>query len=625
MPRLERIEFVDHDRAGRPVNTTGTRRKQRARRERTKPAGGGREEIPVDEASALGPPRHIDMTVVAQDPTVRDENGRMVTATVRVPADLLTKPFQTHRFHVVSYDATNGQPGKPITLLSEDEPFVDRFAAASHRTLLNDRDFHAQNVFAVASRTLAAFEAALGRRVPWAFPSHQLFLIPHGYEAANAEYSEGNQALIFGDVRRDGMDPVYACLSHDIIAHETTHAILAGLRPRFDEATLPDQLAFHEAFADIVALLSVFSVPAALELGMGKAKVPGRISREDADPSNLQKSILFQLAEEIGEVIHAERGRPLRESITVPTGDAWKTSDEYRPAHRRGEVLVAAVAHTMLEMWSGRLIGLLSDEGASRERAAEEGAKAAEHLLRMCIRAIDYLPALEFEFADFLDAIIVSDEQMAPDDRQEHNYRGALRSAFGLYGITRPRQIRVRVAGLRQPPNYGRFNFDALRSDPDEVFRFIWENRELLQLDLDYYTRVESIRPATRVGPDGFVVKETVVTYYQMLDGPAGQLAELSKRRKHYTSKGGLELPDGMSGDTMVRIFGGAAIIFDQFGRPKFHQTKPLLDWDRQTRRLKYLWEENPEAEQFGLSSWYAGAARFAALHHPDPWESERW
>ncbi len=614
---MPQIEQIDHDLDGNGRRSAGGRR--------AKPPDGAREEVPVDEASALGPPRHIDMTVVAQDPTVLDANGRMVTATVRVPADHLTHPFQTQRFQVVNYDATKGQPGKPINLLTGTKPFVDRFATLSHWTLLHNRDFHAQNVFAVASRTLAAFEAALGRRVPWDFDSHQLFLVPHGYEAANAEYSPANQALIFGDVRRPGRDPVYTCLSHDIIAHETTHAILAGVRPSFDQASLPDQLAFHEAFADIVALLSVFSIPTALELGLGKANVPGRISRADAQPANLRKSILFQLAEEVGEVIHAERGKPLRASIELPAGEAWKTSEEYRPAHRRGEVLVAAVAQSMLEIWSGRLNELLSADGASRKRAAHEGAKTAEHLLRMCIRALDYLPALEFEFADFLDAIIVSDEQMAPDDEQEHRYRRTLKRAFARYGITRPRQVKVKVDGLARRPNYARFNFDALRSDPDEVFRFIWESRDLFQLDLDYYTRVESIRPATRVGPDGFVVRETVVTYHQTLDGPANQLVQLSRQKKHYSSKHPLRLPVGMPREAIVRIFGGAAIIFDQFGRPKFHQTKPLFDWDRQTRRLQYLWAEDPEARQFGVRSWYSGAARLAALHRPDPWESERW
>ena len=57
---------------------------------------------------------------------------------------------------------------------------------------------------------------------------------------------------------------VFTRLSHDIVAHETTHALLDGVHPRFNEPVNPDVLAFHEAFADIVALFQHFSYPGVL-------------------------------------------------------------------------------------------------------------------------------------------------------------------------------------------------------------------------------------------------------------------------------------------------------------------------------------------------------------------------
>ena len=51
---------------------------------------------------------------------------------------------------------------------------------------------------------------------------------------------------------------VFTCLSHDIIAHEVTHAIIDGIRTYFTQPSNPDVLAFHEAFADLAALFNHF-------------------------------------------------------------------------------------------------------------------------------------------------------------------------------------------------------------------------------------------------------------------------------------------------------------------------------------------------------------------------------
>jgi Zn-dependent metalloprotease len=56
------------------------------------------------------------------------------------------------------------------------------------------------------------------------------------------------------DYRRISFSYSIAGDRHDIIAHETTHAILDGTHRRFNEPSNPDVLALHEAFADIIAL-----------------------------------------------------------------------------------------------------------------------------------------------------------------------------------------------------------------------------------------------------------------------------------------------------------------------------------------------------------------------------------
>jgi hypothetical protein len=582
--------------------------------------------VPVDEDAPLGPARHVTMTIIAQDPSVLDERGRILMAQVRVAADRFRAPFQTHRFHGVSYDPITGGPGLPIALLDRRGRFVDQFDRASDNALLTSQDFHLQNVFAIASRTLASFEAALGRRVPWDFETHQLYLVPHGEIRANAGYSPPKQALIFGYVTLEDGRTLYSCLSHDVIAHETTHAVLDGLRPGYFTAGLPDQGAFHEGFADVVALLSVFAVPSVAERAIGFLRPEGLVDKTDVSRAALKRSIVLQIAEQFGEAVHGHRGKALRESVRLRKGTWWRDDPAFREVHNRGEILVAAVASAFLDMWTRRLRELLRPGKASRKIAAEEGAKAAEHLLNIVIRAIDYCPPIEFEFEDFLDAILWSDSQMVPDD--DRGYRRSIRDAFHEFGIDRPTQQTVEISKLHVRPVYERFNFAALRSDRDEVFRFIWENDELLGLSLDFETEVNSVRPSIRVGPDGFIVSETVVTYTQHLRGTVGELASLSKKAemRFGSSEATLQIPPGLDGRLTLDIYGGGSLIFDQFGRPKLHLYKPLLDWDRQSRRLEYL-ARTTEPNTIGAIGGRPGSRvdPLAALHNPETFGGERW
>ena len=142
--------------------------------------------------------------------------------------------------------------------------------------------FHQQMVYAVAMTHHPDLRAALGRSpcgrrgaVSASPERHRTrratcagcASIPHALREANAYYSPDKKALLFGyfparSPTRAGTCPggmVFTCLSHDIIAHETTHALLDGMHRRFIEPSNPDVLAFHEAFADIVALFQHFS------------------------------------------------------------------------------------------------------------------------------------------------------------------------------------------------------------------------------------------------------------------------------------------------------------------------------------------------------------------------------
>ena len=322
--------------------------------------------------------------------------------------------------------------------------------------------FHQQMVYAVAMTTITNFERALGRKVIWAERKYRegreihdeyverLRIYPHALREANAYYSPNKKALLFGYFNADPRDSslqmpnalIFTCLSHDIIAHEITHAILDSLFPKYNEPTNPDVLAFHEAFSDIVALFQHFSFPAVLKHQIAK-------TRGDLSSQNL----LGQLAQEFGTAVGSYGS--LRDAIgqTDPDTGMWQPTipdpldyqNEIQP-HKRGSILVAAIFDAFLNIYQNRVADLFRiytkgsgvlAEGALHpdmvNRLAGEAAKASQHVLNMCIRALDYCPPVDITFGDYLRAIITADRDLVQDDSRA--YRIAFVDAFRKRGI----------------------------------------------------------------------------------------------------------------------------------------------------------------------------------------------
>jgi hypothetical protein len=67
------------------------------------------------------------------------------------------------------------------------------------------------------------------------------------------------------------------------------------------------------------------------------------------------------------------------------------------------------------------------------KRLAGEAAWAADRVLQMCIRAIDYCPPVDITFGDFLRGIVTADVDYAPDDRS--GFRVVFTESFREWGI----------------------------------------------------------------------------------------------------------------------------------------------------------------------------------------------
>lgn len=73
-------------------------------------------------------------------------------------------------------------------------------------------------------------------------------------------------------------------------------------------------------------------------------------------------------------------------------------------------------------------------------RLAQEASKTAAHVLRICIRALDYCPPVDITFGEYLRALITADRDLVPDDKL--SYRAAFIQAFRRRGIY-PQYVRT--------------------------------------------------------------------------------------------------------------------------------------------------------------------------------------
>ncbi len=548
------------------------------------------------------------MCVVAQDPGVRPL-GKILTTVVDVPWEQLEPGPIGHRVCVVDYDATTRTMYKPAEV-GEDADVEP----PDEEAVLRDPGFHARNAYALVTRTLKRFEYALGRRVSWGFLSHQLKVVPHAFEEMNAFYAREAESLAFG-YYPTAKGPAFTCLSHDVIVHETSHALLDGLRYRFMAPSSPDQAAFHEAFGDVVALLSVFSLKdvlkALLETGPdseGEPELQGKLPKERVTMASLKRSVLFGLAEEMGVDAGSARARALRRSVEIEPNRGVLSRVEFEEPHRRGEILVAAMMRAFLDVWTTRLksFGLIEGKYLDLKRVAEEGMRIAEAMLTMAIRAIDYTPPIHIEFGDYLSALVTADSEVRADD-SEFDLRGKMLDWFGRYGIEPASG--ADDSGIWSHPGfaleYNGVRFQSLQSDPVEMFALLWSNRGCLRLDSGAYTRVASLRPCLRTSPDdGLPLRETVAECTQYLKVKASEL-----------DRYGLKVPEGMPLNLEVTLEGGSTLVLDEYGRLKFEIYNRLPSKgggagnQKAQERLEYLWSQGAFDHARPLED------RMAALH----------
>jgi hypothetical protein len=484
---------------------------------------------------------------------------------------------------VVDYDGANKVYYRPVDL---DDPRILIRGGLSPSE--GDPRFHQQMVYAVVTETIQHFETALGRRIHWrrglregegddAAARRQniwtLNLYPHAFIGQNAFYSPEARGILFGYFRAGKGNvgrnlpgqTIFTCLSHDIVVHETTHAIVDGIRMFFTEQTNPDVPAFHEAFADLAALFRHFSHKEVLRdtierTGgrlyrfqlMADAEVSGYDDYSDATAKEKNgptlsaqistRNPLIELAQQFGEATGMNRA--LRSALgTKPNSD---DIERFTEPHRRGSILVAAVFDAYFAIYLKRTADLwrifragggsanpVDIPGALAARLGDEATRLADRFFTICVRALDYCAPVDITFGSYLRAILTADFDLHPED--DLGMRDALLQSFRLRGIVpegadffsegsacwpRASEKLPPVVGLDFGDPNGLTSEQKNKVGPI-LKQYVAKNARQLGFRAGVPVLVPSFHPVFRINPDGSLRTDMIVEAVQTIQQEA--------------------------------------------------------------------------------------------------------
>ena len=360
-----------------------------------------------------------------QDPSVRELGTRKVF----LPGLVLDGPRDARLMY--------GEPGI--------EP-VSPNAFGDFVTMPDTAQFDAVHTYAVVRQTLTMYQRALAgghddSPLPWQWNSSEdlnpLAIHPYGLpNVMNAFYSRQHACLKFGDFVPPGQsERVYTCRSLDIVAHETAHAVLDGLKPDWLMADNPPQTGgLHEAFGDLTAIFLALS-----QLDLCEAIVAQTKARLH------DKTFLADIAEQFGLALGRPNGlRNADNDITL--------SQAGTQVHAISQVFTGAIYDVLADLFYFERNPTLRDCAAVLH---EVGA----YLRSLLLRAIIAAPDRAATYADVVNALL----RLAHEDGKPVDYCNAIRNRFVV------REVVLAPVALTEDHVPGTVLLPAVQDPPEAV------------------------------------------------------------------------------------------------------------------------------------------------------------
>lgn len=417
--------------------------------------------------------------IIVKDPVVTDHKDANPTEMITVDKEkfLLDGPVG-ERVAVVDFEETTGAVMKGVDFIAPTEKKKFGSYQLAEPFKFHERDFQQVSVFGTVLKTMYMFEEedVLGRPLVWAFNSPQLLVVPRAGEWPNAFYERESRSLQFFYFQSDDSTPIFTCLSQDVVAHETAHAVLDGIAPDLYNAITPQSLALHEAIADLTALMMAFRCR--------------ELSRRVLEATNgeIEKSSVFSGMAEQFQMERDLAGRRLflRNLLNKKTLDPKdKTLDEAGEPnlvdrdepHDLSEVLSGALYSVMVKIYNRqKKIEIEKSDRAMIERLERGLWIAAQRFKRLIFRALDYLPPGEISFADYGRAIVAADQATYPNKKQERNW--ICEEFYKRRMVSAPEELQIETNF--EHPALKRLDLQTLIDSDWAAYEFANQNRKLL-------------------------------------------------------------------------------------------------------------------------------------------------
>jgi len=340
---------------------------------------------------------------------------RMVPLPTPIPVPKPLPALAGSRFFIWKQDPSVGEVGRRLTLIPSlvvngpRDARVDTTLPGTTPVTRNaDGDFlfsadtpegDCAHTFAVVRQTLTMFERAEGGvAIPWAWNvngnTEVLTASPRAGVTPNAYYSRNQKTLKFFYFTPSGApEAVFTCRSLDIVAHETGHAILDGLKPGWLGTNNPPQTGgLHESFGDLAAVFLALSQ-------LDQAEALMAITKADLH----QKNFLAALAEPFGAALGRSTG--LRNA-----DNDLKLSQVSNDVHAISQVFTGAIYDILADIFRFERVRRSKTKDPARVLLG-----VSQRLSSLLMHALIKAPPVGATYVDVVNAMLkISKEQNDP-------------------------------------------------------------------------------------------------------------------------------------------------------------------------------------------------------------------